>query len=117
MAKSDSQKKSQAQEKQIAKDVGGRVQPGSGAPDFSKGDVRKAGELLVEAKTTSKKSYALKLHDLQKVASEAIMGGMEGWAVQVQFQGQMGQHKNFAVIGWDDYLQLRADAKSLAEQA
>jgi hypothetical protein len=52
-------RKSVLQERRAAEAIGGRVQPGSGAPEFYKGDVRKAGELRVECKTTSAQSYAL----------------------------------------------------------
>lgn len=106
-------RKSVLQERRAAKDIGGQVQPGSGAPEFYKGDVRNARKLRVECKTTSAKSYYLKLHDLEKIKAEALMGGDEGWAFQVEFQGVVGG-KRFAVIDWQEYLDLKEAAKQVA---
>ena len=58
------------QEKKIAKQIGGRRQPGSGSGPWNKGDVVKRGEFRVEAKFTQKKQYTLKLLDLQKVRGQ-----------------------------------------------
>lgn len=110
MSKSLSQKRSQQQEKKVAEELGGKVQKGSGSSDFAKGDVRKMGSARVECKTTSKKSYALKLQEIQKITTEAIQGGMEGWAMQIEFQGQMGGRKKVAVIDWYEYLDLKEKA-------
>lgn len=99
-------RKSVLQERSIAEDIGGRLQPGSGAPEFYKGDVRKAGDLRVEAKTTSKGSYSLKSSELEKIRNEALSGGDEDWAMQVEFHGQFTK-KKYAVIDWDRYLHLR----------
>ncbi|TXH10928.1 MAG: hypothetical protein E6R04_03940 [Spirochaetes bacterium] len=82
------------------------MQPGSGAPEFYKGDVRKAGELRVECKTTSSKSYTLKLSDLEKIKAESIMGNDAGWAFQIEFQGPVSGRR-FAVIDWQEYLDLK----------
>ncbi len=94
---------SKLQERQVAEDINGRVQPGSGAPDFYKGDVRKDQKLRVECKTTYAKSYHLRLQELQKIKSEALRGGDEYWAMQVEFQTQTGG-KQFAVIDWETFL-------------
>lgn len=107
-------RKSLLQERRAAEDLGGRVQPGSGAPEFWKGDVRKAGDVNVECKTTSKKSYSLSLSDLEKIKAEALMGGGEGWAFQIEFQGSTS-NKKFAVIDWQEYLDLRAAQKTAAQ--
>jgi hypothetical protein len=98
-------KKSQKQEKRVAEDIGGREQPGSGAPDFYKGDVRKTGKLRVECKTTSAQAYHLRLVDIEKIKVEALRGGDENWAMQVEFQTQTGG-KRFAVIDWQVLLDL-----------
>lgn len=105
-------RKSVLQERSIAEDIGGRLQPGSGAPEFYKGDVRKAGELRVEAKTTSKGSFTLKSSELEKIRNEAIAGGEESWAMQVEFHGQFTK-KKYAIIDWTDYLNLREKAKEI----
>lgn len=111
--KSRNQMMSQRQEARVAQDLGGRVQAASGAMDHAKGDVRVSGNLRVECKTTSTKGYSLKLAEIQKIQGEALMGGMEDWAMQVEFQGQFGQHKKVAVIGWESYLELRAEHEKL----
>lgn len=98
-------RKSVLQERRTAADVGGREQPGSGAPEFYKGDVRKAGELRIECKTTGSKAFPLKLAELEKIKGEALMGGDPAWAMQVEFQGQF-TNKKFAVIDWHDFLEL-----------
>lgn len=101
------QKRSMLQERRIAEDVGGREQPGSGSSWSAKGDVRKMGELRVEAKTTSAKTFILKLRDILKIRDEALSGGMEDWAMQVEFQGELGRNRKVAVIDWDRFLELR----------
>lgn len=100
-------RKSVLQERRAAEDIGGKVQPGSGAPQHYKSDVRKVGDSRLECKTTSSKSFSLKLSDLEKIKAEAIMGQCEGWAFQVEFQGSTS-HKRFAIIDWQEYLDLKA---------
>jgi len=63
-------KKSIKQENQVAKEVGGRRQPMSGA-GYHKGDV-KSKLRLIETKFTGKKSYALKKEDLEKIFYESV---------------------------------------------
>lgn len=101
-----SKRKSILQERRAAEDIGGRVQPGSGAPAHYKSDVRKTGDSRLECKTTGSKSFTLKLAELEKIKAEAIMGGCEGWAFQVEFQGSTS-NKRFAVIDWQEYLDLK----------
>lgn len=108
-------RKSQLQERRAAIDIGGRVQPGSGAPEFYKSDARKAGDMRLECKTTSAKSYRLQLADLEKIRAEAVMGGMEGWAFQIEFQGN--PPKRFAVIDWQEYLDLRSQNSDTRNQS
>ena len=109
-----SKRKSVLQERRAAEDIGGRVQPGSGAPAFYKGDARAAGDLRVECKTTGAKSYSLKLAEIQKIKGEALMGGAEGWAMQIEFQTGTSS-KKFAVIDWQEYLDLRAAGRQLPD--
>lgn len=90
---------SRAQEKQLAKDVGGKVQVASGARWDRKGDVV-APEHLYEAKMTSAESYSLKLKEWRKVKFEAIMTNKTPvMAVQIQ-------DERLAVLSWGDYLTL-----------
>lgn len=99
-------RKSVLQERRIADDIGGRVQPGSGAPEHYKGDAISPGDLRVEAKTTSKKQYALKVSELDKIRNEALNGGEEDWAMQIEFQGQF-TNRTVAVIDWHRFLELK----------
>lgn len=105
--RSAGQRKSRLQENRIAKDIGGRRQKASGATDFAKGDVRKQGDIRVEAKTTGARTFILKLSDVNKIREEALLGGAEEWAMQVEFQGQMGANRKFAIIDWNRFMQLR----------
>lgn len=100
------QRRSQAQEKRTAKEIGGRVQPGSGSMDFAKGDVRDMGKLRIECKTTSKDRYSLKLADLLKIRLEAVMGGLESWAFQIQYQRSAGIVTRIAVVDHAWFLEL-----------
>jgi hypothetical protein len=64
------QKKGRRREKELAADLGGSVQPGSGCFDGKGGDVVK-GEYLIEHKYTTCQSYSLSLHVLRKIRQEA----------------------------------------------
>lgn len=100
------QRRSQLQERRIAQDTGGRVQPASGALSGAKSDVRLTGQLRIEAKTTSKNSFILKLEDLKKIMLEALSGGVEHWVFQVEFQRSQGQNKKIAILHeavWRDW--------------
>jgi hypothetical protein len=103
-------RRSVLQERRIAEDIGGRVQPGSGAPAFYKSDAVAGLDLRVEAKTTSKASYSLTTSVLDKIRNEALSGGQEDWAMQIEFQGQF-THKRVAVIDWDRFLDLMKTSK------
>jgi len=105
VGKSDSQKRSQRQEKRAAKRIGGDVQPASGAGS-SKGDVRKAFDTRMECKLTRSKSFSLKLSELEKIEREASSG--EKPVFEIEFQG-VYPHKRYVVLpGWL-YDQLTGD--------
>jgi hypothetical protein len=108
--------RSKLQEKRIAKDVGGKVQKASGATAFAKGDVRTEG-LLIEAKTTGQRSYRVDISEITKIQSEALAKGASDWAMQIEFQGQLGQNRKIAIIDWFTYLQFRDDQKALDKVA
>lgn len=67
----NTRKYSSKQEKYVAKTLGGRVQPNSGATPFLKGDVV-ANDWLVECKTqlTNKSSITIKKDWLEKLEEE-----------------------------------------------
>lgn len=67
---------SNTQEKTVAKLLGGKKNPNSGATDFIKGDVRlKEASVLLECKTCVKEkdSFSIKKEWLEKNAQEAKM--------------------------------------------
>ena len=79
-------KKSKKQEEKIAKDIGGRTTPGSGALWFSKADVRN-DKYLIEAKFTDSNKYQLKCKTWYKIKREAINDGLRIPVMQIEIQG------------------------------
>ena len=69
----NTRKFSYKQEKKVAKQLGGRVQPNSGATPFLKGDVI-SDNWLIECKTqlTSKNSMSIKREWLEKLEEERL---------------------------------------------
>lgn len=92
--KTVNQKRSQKQEKRAAKKFGGRVQAGSGS-GAEKGDVREPHYSRQEHKTTSAKSYGLKLAELQKIEAECSSG--ETPSFHITFDG-VHPAKTYVVI-------------------
>lgn len=68
-------KKSQIQEKSVAKDLDARTVVASGALWGSKGDVRH-DDFLVECKTTEKPYYSLTMKVWEKIEKEATRDGL-----------------------------------------
>ena len=98
--KTEGQKQSQKHEKRIAKLVGGKPTPASGAFWSNKGDVR-SDDLLVEHKWTGKLSVTIQSKVLKKITREAILEGR---------QPVLGLHldgENYVVLLEDDYLEMR----------
>lgn len=85
-------KRSRQQEGRIAKDMGGRVTPGSGNGWATKNDV-KTDTLSVEIKYTDAKSYSLKHADLQKAERQALLDGGREFAFIVGFGEKSGQRQ------------------------
>ena len=79
-------KKSKKQEEKIAKDIGGRTTPGSGALWAFKGDVRN-DKYLIEAKFTDSNKYQLKYTTWDKIKREAINDGLRIPVMQIDIQG------------------------------
>lgn len=96
---------SQAQEVDLAEELGGRVQKASGALAGSKGDVRVKGKYRIEAKFTKAGSYKLELDDLYKIMSEC--GAGEKAVFVIDFCEKTGKLKDrFAVATWEDFKEL-----------
>lgn len=79
----------QKAEKHAGKRLGGRLQPGSGSQDHSKGDI-KGLNFLVESKSTIKDSISVKAEWLKKISQEAIETSKEA-AVIIQFVDGTGR--------------------------
>ena len=94
----NNKKYSNKQEKTIAKKLGGRVQPNSGATLFAKGDV-KTKKFLIECKTatTKRKSMSIKEEWIDKQRSEAFAMGKPYWSVAFNFGG-LNNNENFYII-------------------
>lgn len=81
----DIRKKSQKQEKNLAKLLGGKTRPGSGSKWAAKGDVR-TEKFLVEAKRTDADSIRVSAKVWNKIRKEAIREGLREpmYAIQIQ---------------------------------
>ena len=96
-------KKSKKQEEKIAKDIGGRTTPASGALWFSKADVRN-DKYLIEAKFTDSNRYPLKYTTWDKIRREAINDGLRIPVMQIDIQGSQ-----YALLRVDDLEALAQD--------
>ena len=72
MLRTDHQRRSKLQERRAAKDYKGSVTPGSGNGWKQKADVH-SDNLLIECKTTTKKSYTLKEEDFTKLYYQSVI--------------------------------------------
>lgn len=98
-------KDSQKQERQLASELTGVRNSGSGNGWVHKSDIRTPNE-LVEAKITSAKSFSLKDADLQKNSDYAIVDGRIPIFL-VEFQGSGNK---WVILSYEDYLDLRERA-------
>lgn len=89
-------KKSQLQEKSVAKDLNARTVVASGALWGSKGDVRH-DNLLVECKTTNRGFYSLTMKVWEKIEKEAIRDGLRLPVMCVDLKG--GKERYAVFIG------------------
>ena len=104
-------KASKKAEQQLAQELGGKVQPASGAMGHSKGDIKIAGKFRIEHKLTQKKSYGLKTEELVKIASECRQGEKPVFVVEFQEPQTMKPLSRWAVVPLDDW--KAANEKSL----
>ena len=86
---------SNAQEKKIAKAVGGKQVANSGATTFNKGDVT-TNRFLIEAKTCTKpqKTFTVKKEWIEKNQEEAFAMGKPFSAIAIDF----GENDNYYII-------------------
>lgn len=75
------------QESEIAKFLGGKVVPNSGAIKFGAGDVQ-VGHYCIEAKNVMepKKSISIKKAWIDKAKEEALASGYPEWALAFRFE-------------------------------
>jgi len=95
----DRKRKSREQEERVAKGLGGKRQPASGAlPDYGfKGDIRET-DFLIEAKRTNAQSISVKSEWLLKIESEADrLGKLPALSLEI---GKMfpGMEKDWCLI-------------------
>ena len=99
------QKQGRRREKDLAKDLGGRQQPGSGCFDGKGGDVFTA-EFLVESKVTRALSYSLSLQTLRKLKLEAFEQRKKP-ALVLELTGQMMfEQEKWAIVPYEIFKQL-----------
>ena len=91
---------SNKQEKQVAKELKGKLVIASGALWGSKGDVRN-NNLLVECKVTEKSSYSLNYSIWNKIRKEAIKDGLRIPVMCIEFKG--GKVAVFEKLAFFDY--------------
>ena len=94
-------KASVAQEKAVARDIGGRRVSGSGSQQFNKGDVQ-ADKWLIEAKQTVTGRFTLSLALWNKIRSEAIRKSKEP-AMVIEMEG-----RKLVVLDYQTFLALSA---------
>jgi len=99
MAKTLGQEMSQYHEKRLAKAVGGRTTPASGAFWGRKGDVE-APDILIEHKWTGKDRYTVKAETLEKICTEAIFAGR-----MPVFMMDCGGH-SYVILQEDDFMEM-----------
>lgn len=97
---------SQQQERELAEDLGGRVQPNSGATIGAKGDVRSKGRFRLEAKFTRANSFPLQLEDLQKIAGECAPAEKPVLVIDFLEPGTSKLRDRFAVLHYQDTKEL-----------
>lgn len=112
----NTRKFSSKQEKDIAKKFGTKVQIGSGATPFYKGDGIDE-HLFIECKTNTKqvKSIAIKKEWLEKAKEQAYQMRKGNYALVVNF-GELkhnGMYQDFVVIEDDYFEHLYKSAKAL----
>ena len=77
---------SKIQENSVAKLIGGKTQPNSGATPYAKGDI-KSDSWLIECKTsmTPKQSFSIKKEWLKLIREEAIQQGKMNYALAFNY--------------------------------
>lgn len=105
MAKSKNVRRSQKQEKRIAKEMHGRTRPASGALPTAKGDVvTEHYDMLVEAKLTEQTGYRLTRQTIRKIKNEALKAG-KNYMLQLDFIKEPDACR-LAIVDYDVFLMM-----------
>ena len=102
MIKMQVKKKSQLQERSVAKDLNAQTVIASGSLWGSKGDVRHEN-LLVECKTTDKSFYSLTLATWEKIEKEAIKDGLRIPVMCIDIKGGKERYAVFLMKHFRHY--------------
>lgn len=95
---------SKIQENSVAKALGGKTQPNSGARTFAKGDcVTDCFAIECKTSTTNKKSVAIKKEWLTKIEHEAFSIGKSDFALAFNFGPKQ---PNYYIISEDTFKRL-----------
>lgn len=92
-------------EKGIAKSLGGRVVPNSGAMDGAKGDVS-TKEFLVDSKETGANSIVISASQLNKISKEAREAGKSPALVITLGKTALGTARQWAIIPINNFKEL-----------
>lgn len=92
-------------EKSLAKDLGGRQQPGSGCFDGKGGDVL-IDKFLVESKFTNALSYSISIQMLRKITLEAFQARKKPAMVIELSGGHMYQAEKWTLIPYEVWKEL-----------
>lgn len=96
-------KRAKRSEEEIADSVGGRRQKNSGALPWAKGDVRKKGELRIEAKTTKSKQYIVTRRELDKIRGECGLGEKPAFVIVFVNPGTLREEDKWVLIPYEDW--------------
>ena len=103
----NTRKYSKSQEARVAKVLGGKRQPNSGATTFRKGDVI-LDNFCVECKTatTEKQSFAIKKDWIDKLKEETFAMNKPHWTICFNFGG-LHNKENYYIIDEQLFNQLQ----------
>jgi hypothetical protein len=115
MPKPKNVRRSQKQEKRIAKEMQGRTRPASGALPTAKGDVvSETYDILVEAKLTEKLGYRITRQTIRKIRNEALRAG-KNFMLQLDFIEEPDACR-LAVVDYDVFLMMLEELYATDEE-
>jgi hypothetical protein len=98
--------RSREQEKQVAKDLSGRITPGSGCGNL-KGDVRVRGSYRIECKNTQKNSYSLKRSEIEKIEDQAVTYSETGiMIIRFNKNEEHNTDKQVVILDYEEFKRL-----------